>query len=140
MDGTDLYYKRRGLGLTQEELADMIGVAARTLRRWEKNEFAIPDGAAQDINILHASFGDQVLSTVDALIEQVDNLEKDADEDAKINRVVEIASFNTPESHELAHPGESWELHQALIAAVGMVLAGEGYKVVFKKVTEEPSA
>ncbi len=136
MDGTDFYYKRRGLGLTQEELAGLLDVAERTVRRWEKNEMPIPDGAAADLDDLHAGFGERALATVDSLISQIADLETDTATD-EIDPVVEIASFKTPQSHELAHPGESWEYHKALISTIGAILAGEGYKVRFKTVTEE---
>ena len=139
MDGTDFYYKRRGRGLTQEELAGLLGVAERTVRRWEKNEMPIPDGAAGDLDDLHAAFGERVLSSVDSLIDQMEQIEADAKAD-EVERVVEIASFKTPQSHELAHPGESWEYHKALISTIGTILAGEGYRVRFNTVTEEEQA
>ena len=139
MDGTDFYYKRRGLGLTQDELAGLLDVAERTVRRWEKNEMPIPDGAAADLNDLHAAFGERVLSSVDSLIDQMEQIEADANAD-EVERVVEIASFKTPQSHELAHPGESWEYHKALISTIGTILAGEGYRVRFNTVTEEEQA
>lgn len=139
MDGTDFYYKRRGLGLTQEELAGLLDVAERTVRRWEKNEMPIPDGAAADLNDLHAAFGERVLSNVDSLIEQWEQMEANGSTDT-VDRVVEIASFKTPQSHELAHPGESWEYHKALISTIGTILAGEGYRVRFNTVTEEDQA
>lgn len=139
MDGTDFYYKRRGLGVSQEELAGLLDVAERTVRRWEKNEMPIPDGAAADLNDLHAAFGERVLSSVDSLIDQMEQIEADAKAD-EVDRVVEIASFKTPQSHELAHPGESWEYHKALISTIGTILAGEGYRVRFNTVTEEEQA
>lgn len=136
MDGTDFYYKRRGLGLTQAELAGLLDVAERTVRRWEKNEMPIPDGAAADLNDLHAAFGERVLSNVDSLIEQWEQMEANGSTDT-VDRVVEIASFKTPQSQERAHPGESWEYHKALISTIGTILAGEGYRVRFNTVTEE---
>lgn len=139
MDGTDFYYKRRGLGLTQEEIAGLLDVAERTVRRWEKNEMPIPDGAAADLDDLHAAFGERVLSSVDSLIDQMEQIESDAAAD-EVDRVVEIASFNTPQSHELAHPGESWEYHKALISTIGTILAGEGYQVRFNTVAEDDQA
>lgn len=140
MDGTEFYYKRRGMGFTQEELADQLGVAERTVRRWEKNEFEIPDGAAADLDRLHAGFGERVLTTVEMLLEQVEGLDDMYDLPPEDRPVVEIASFNTPESHALAHPDESWAYHKALIAAVGMVLAGEGFRTTFTTVAQEPDA
>ncbi|MDO5049357.1 MAG: helix-turn-helix transcriptional regulator [Actinomycetaceae bacterium] len=128
------------MGLTQEELAVQLGVNERTVRRWEKNDFTIPEGVTQDLNELYTSFGERVLSSVDLLLEQFESVHDGAGQsrdDPDGRPVVEIATFKTPESHELAHPGESWTQHKALVSAIGMVLAGEGFSVRFTSVTEQ---
>lgn len=123
MESTDLYYKRRGMGLTQEEMADLLGVNRRTLRRWEQGDYPINEGAAKDVDELYRAFCDRVEATVSTVL---DNLEVGAPPE-----VVEISTFRAPESHALAHPGESWAQHKALVAAVGVALMGAGIPVNF---------
>lgn len=47
MTGAELLTIREGLGLTGRELAAIVGTANRNLRRWESEEFRIPDSASQ---------------------------------------------------------------------------------------------
>lgn len=42
VDGETLRDRRSALNLTQQELADLLGVQQNTVARWERNERAIP--------------------------------------------------------------------------------------------------
>jgi transcriptional regulator with XRE-family HTH domain len=42
MKGAELRKRREALGLTQQRLADRLGVARNTIARWERQERAIP--------------------------------------------------------------------------------------------------
>lgn len=50
---------------------------------------------------------------------------------------VTLTTYKTAESHARVYPGESWTFHKALITAVGVRLAGMGYKVRFIEASEE---
>lgn len=42
MESKDLRKIRKGLDLTQKQLAEMLGVAENTVARWERGELKIP--------------------------------------------------------------------------------------------------
>lgn len=48
MTGKQLQSKRRELGLTQARLAELLGVAANTVARWERGE-RLPTGRLLDL-------------------------------------------------------------------------------------------
>jgi DNA-binding transcriptional regulator YiaG len=46
MEGTELKLKREKLGLTQTELADILGVKMNTVYRWESGILSVPKSIA----------------------------------------------------------------------------------------------
>ena len=58
---------RAHLGLTGEWLAEYLGVALRTVRRWEQGAAAIPDGVRAQVEELEAITAEQVAALVSAL-------------------------------------------------------------------------
>jgi DNA-binding transcriptional regulator YiaG len=52
MDGNELLQIRRSLGLTQEQMADLIGVRANTIARWERDELRISEPVSRLIRLL----------------------------------------------------------------------------------------
>ena len=51
---------REALGLTNEGLAELIGVQGRSVRRWEAGGTPIPDGVRQIMEDLEAAAAEQV--------------------------------------------------------------------------------
>ena len=47
MNGLDLKIERIRAGLSQREVADRMGLARRTLSRWEKETTEVPEWKAQ---------------------------------------------------------------------------------------------
>lgn len=52
MPPAELRMVRAWLGLDQDHLAALLGVQARTVRRWEAGSHEVPDGAREDIETL----------------------------------------------------------------------------------------
>jgi DNA-binding transcriptional regulator YiaG len=46
MEGSELKVKRENLGLTQTELADILGVKMNTVYRWESGILSVPKSIA----------------------------------------------------------------------------------------------
>lgn len=65
-DDAKLVMIRRGLGLTQEELADMLGVARRTIARWEDGTTPIKPGVWLDLRAVEDLHRQHVLTGVPA--------------------------------------------------------------------------
>jgi transcriptional regulator with XRE-family HTH domain len=63
--GTDLRTRRRGLGLTQEDLAEVLDVTGRTVQRWEAGDVPIPRTLDFALNALEALAKDELRALVD---------------------------------------------------------------------------
>ena len=48
VDPNEIKQARKRLGLSQEQFADVFGVSASTLRKWEQGQYA-PSGAAKEL-------------------------------------------------------------------------------------------
>lgn len=138
MDPTDFYYKRRALGLTHEELAQLLTVAPRTVRRWEQGELPIPTGVEEELNHHLATFANRVKTTVDATLAQLQTIKAETGSDNP-PQVIELTTFKDAQSHGLAHPGEPWFYHKSLIATIGTALAAHGLRIQFVEATQDPA-
>ena len=52
MKGSELRAIRKGLGLTQVQLAERLGVASNTVARWERDEMGMSEPAARLARLL----------------------------------------------------------------------------------------
>ena len=52
MTGEEVAALRRRLGLTQVELAELVGVAPNSVARWERREMAVRESAARLMRLL----------------------------------------------------------------------------------------
>jgi putative transcriptional regulator len=52
MTGKELRQIRKGLGLTQQQLAARIGVTSNSLARWERGEVGISEPVARLVRVL----------------------------------------------------------------------------------------
>lgn len=53
MNGIEFKIAREGLHLTQQELADLWAVSLRTVQRWEKGKFTIPNDRAEQLTMYY---------------------------------------------------------------------------------------
>lgn len=67
MTGAELRTLRDSLGLSADQLAQMLGNRDRTIRRWESGEWPVPDDAAEVLQRLDAQVERAVQGAVDAL-------------------------------------------------------------------------
>lgn len=130
MNRFDMKYKRLGMGLPQTGLADVMEVNQRTVRRWESGDYHIIPPVADKVNRMYYKMVGEAGEIVDSILDALPDGEP---------RSVEVSVYETRESHEQAHPGESWEYHQALSVMVGVLLAAEGLQVEFVPVATEPT-
>lgn len=57
MEGSELKTKRENLGLTQTELADILGVKMNTVYRWESGILAVPKSIELAMETVVRRFG-----------------------------------------------------------------------------------
>ena len=55
MTGPDLREARQSLGLTQQELADRLGVSRASVNRWETGAWPVPQMVTMAVSVLVAS-------------------------------------------------------------------------------------
>lgn len=67
MTGAELRTLRDSIGLSAEELARLVGVRDRTIRRWEAGEWTVPEPVAEQVRALDAQIERAVAGTVEAL-------------------------------------------------------------------------
>ena len=73
MQDIEFKLKREELHLSQTELSELWGVSLRTLQRWERGDFKIPEERAQQITQML----DDVNNTVISFFEKLKTVEKD---------------------------------------------------------------
>lgn len=109
MTAAELRATRELLGLTAEWLADQVGVALRTVRRWEHGQSPVPPGVAADVAALAED-------TADFVGQVVDELRGTADEDPE----PWLITYATDEAYRAEHPDQPWPAswHRAAMARV----------------------
>ncbi len=117
MNSAEFRCVREFLGLTQEALAAALGVADRTIRRWEAGTDLIPDGARLDIEALEES-------TMRAVLALVGELRDAPDPTAVVYRT--DAEYHAAEPS--ARMPASW--HRMVIMRAAQVV--EGVSIVYK--------
>ena len=93
--GAELRIWRDRLGLSGDLLAEIIGVAPRTLRRWEYGQSPVPSGVAQEMLAIEAE-------TTAMVAEMIDGLTRDAD------GVAWVYTYPTDEALLTADPEVEW--------------------------------
>lgn len=66
MTAAELRVVREYLGLTTRWLADHLGVAERSVHRWESGEWPVPGGVSVEVERLEAATADRVGAAVEA--------------------------------------------------------------------------
>jgi DNA-binding XRE family transcriptional regulator len=59
MEGKELKVKRETLGLTQTELADILGVKMNTVYRWESGILSVPQSIELAMETVERRFGNK---------------------------------------------------------------------------------
>ena len=93
--GAELRIWRDRLGLSGDLLAEIIGIAPRTLRRWEYGQSPVPSGVAQEMLAIEAE-------TTAMVAEMIDGLTRDAD------GVAWVYTYPTDEALLTADPEVEW--------------------------------
>lgn len=111
MTAAELKVVREFLGLSGDWLAGHLGVASRTVRRWEEGRYPIPDGVRLEVKDLERRTGEFVAGVVGELM--------DLPEPG-------VVTYRTDESYHAAHPEipfpASW--HRAVVARVAQEVPG----------------
>ena len=76
MTAAEFRNRREAFGLSAEWLAELLGVALKTVQRWENGHRPIPEGIADDMDIISTAFGvgaaeklaEHLLATPDAVV------------------------------------------------------------------------
>ena len=115
MSDAELRMVREYLGLSGEALAALLGVADRTVRRWEAGTHTIPTWARQQIEALEDAAAELVEATVVALHDHLDPSE------------VALVLYRSDAHYWAAHPAmrphpASW--HRAINARVAQEIPG----------------
>lgn len=117
LTGAEFRCHRERLGLTQQWLADDLGVALKTVRRWEYGYWPVPTERAGHLLVLVRqtdAFVDQIVEVIRA-----DAVEQDGDPGW-------ISTFATDEVYRRQHPELTWPAswHRAAMARVAERIPG----------------
>lgn len=115
MTPAELHVVREYLGLDMDDLASILQVNERTVRRWQAGVVPIPEGARQDIEDLEARTATFVGQIIDTLHDTPDPTES------------AILVYRTDDDYWTHHPEQrpypaSW--HRAVIARVAQEVPG----------------
>lgn len=116
MTAAEFRVARESLGVTMEWIAAELGVAERTVRRWESGVTRVPDGVAADVRAIQAATDRFVAQVVDRL--QADHVD---DEDGESWWVLTYAS---DAAYRAEHPDMTWPAgwHRAAMGRVAQAL------------------
>lgn len=111
MTAAELRVVREWLGLTTRWLAEHLGVAERTVHRWEHGHSVIPDGVCAEMQRLEAVSAELVTAAV-ATCEDM--------------RDPAILTYRSDDDYRAHHPEQPWPAswHRALAARVAHEVPG----------------
>lgn len=112
----ELRVARELLGVTGDWLADTLGVASRTVRRWEAGASPIPAGVATEIH--------QMQTATDAFVEDVVAALLEDDPDEHGHRWVVV--HGSEQTYRLDNPDSPWSAgwHRAAIGRAAQAVPG----------------
>ncbi len=111
MTAAEFRLAREYLGVTGEWLAARLGVAARTVRRWEQGSAVVPVGAAGEVGAL--------LAEQDAFVSALGGVSG------------WVVTFASDEDVERVHPGVGWSAGWHRAAVGRLVRLRPGVRVRF---------
>lgn len=111
MTDAELKVIREYLGLTTRWLADHLGVAERTVHRWESGASPIPDGVRLEVERLEVATATAVGAAVEACMDLPDPA---------------VVTYRTDEEYRARHPEPTWPAswHRAVVARVAEEVPG----------------
>lgn len=114
MTNAEFRILRDRLGLTMEWVSEQLGVAERTVRRWEAGSSSIPVGVATDMQAIAES----TESFVDEVVATLRGEEPDGD------GLLWVLAYATEASYRAEHPDSPWTAawHRAAMGQVAQTL------------------
>lgn len=115
MTAAELRCYRDRLGVTLEWLAGRLGVADRTVRRWEAEATTIPDGIAREVHGL-----------LEAADEELDAMLADVHQAAADSRDPVVVTYRSDQEYQADRPGVGWPAswHRAQCARLAEEVPG----------------
>lgn len=116
MTAAEFRIARERLGVSGDWLAGKLGVADRTIRRWEADTAAIPEGAAADLEDLDAATDDWIEQVLEVLREDGPNADGEW----------WVSTYASDAAYRLEHPDVDWPAgwHRAAMGRVAQALPG----------------
>lgn len=111
MQGVELKVVREWLGLSGQELADMLKVNARTVRSWEQGRDPIPDGIRLEVERLEELTAQAVNAGIEALMDLPDPA---------------VVTYSTDEQYRKHEPDAPWPAawHRRVVARIAQEVPG----------------
>lgn len=129
MQPLELRARREALGLSQEELAERLGVKQVTVSRWESGKRAPTDPVSVQMVIgALEDAADDLIEDILAMAEDEESLTDSPDIELRLYG--SDAAFADGEAR-LAEAGLSAAMHRACVAYAARVLREDGREVVF---------
>lgn len=119
---------RELVGMSQNLLADLLGVSITSVKRWEHpdKEWEPPEDAWDILDDAMERQAEVVSAAVDKAHELVGAVGKEP-------RSFQLTYWHGADDYESAHPGEGkfWQMANANSRAMAAILIAEGYEVGF---------